>query len=358
MQIIVYGNCNHKDHRSPLNVFGDEKGKRRLALIKVLHQKKEIGAAIRENGWNPQTVRQDLLLLEEATFIKKEGDKYRPNFFVALADELFYVPAMAQELAIGLVNPIQDWFTEIRNLTDELSFAERFAWSEINFLIIGNFIFELGTQYIANSGENLFLSPYPNRKSGFYFLLAIETNSLDILGHYRSSYCDLTEYFFCMYGAPNAVQAFDNKIFPLIKKKGLPEAKKEIIHTIKIYEDHYRGVDRSLTLEHLLPFSLITGTGRPLVPLGSKADCKIIQFMARSIGTKIGLLFDRYYNMLFEAYRSFRTANNSGFSEFYSWFYKLVANRAMDILLGQGLVNYPPTGTALCILKEYLDFPG
>lgn len=358
MQIIVYGNSNLKDFCSPFHIFGGDEGKRRLALIKLLHKQKSIESFLEGQELDVNSIEKDLHLLEEALLIEKSESNYQPKFFIATKEELSFAKCLAYELAIGLVNPLKDWYTELRNLATRLSIADRFTWEEVNFLLVGSFILELGFKYIANSGKNKFFTCPPHRKSGLYFLLALEIDTPDILGHYQNYFLELGDYSVAAYGRWSK-EGVPHSLYPLMKKWGAEKARRNICHLLACYESFYRGFCDipQETLSILKSQCLIDEKDKVTVPICSSKDCRLISNLAKLIGANIGSSFDNYSQVLENTFRGFPASSYSCFSEFYCWFYRLIANCALDILIYQGFIDLPKGECAPFILKVPLEYP-
>lgn len=353
LQIGLEGRSDPRDSRSPFQLLCNEDRKRRLELLKCLHQEKDwekqLGIV-----YEKRTLKEDMALLQEATLIQRIDDSFFPGFFIVLKDELQYIKTLAQKLAAGLIVPLQDWYSEIRSYAREFSFQEIFPWPDINFFLLGSFILDLGQMIISNQGEPFFQRP-PDRKSGHFYLWGIETDNSFHLGRYGHHFNVFGPFCIGNFGPKlpkNGSATLPDLLYPLIHTLGRDKALEMFLESIEAYENlfYYHRTPSAELLTFMEYLNLIDGNKKALVPIGNSHDCRIIEHMIHAIGSRVGQYFDCYQHTLEITFQSFRASDYARFSEFYSWFYHLLMDVVMEELIIRGLIHCPKTGSSPYIL--------
>lgn len=357
MKLTVWGQCNFSHPHSPIQIFFSKEGKKRLKLIKELHRGKTPQNISKECYCSEEELQKDLDLLEKSSFIHKKNGTYLPSFFVVLKEELSLIEMTIEEIAHGLISPVEDWYSEIYNYYRQMSFHPLFSWEEVSLLFVGNFLYEMGREQISNKGEYQLLCPPPARSSGNFYLWALEGPALKHMGTYNNHTDRFNGYVVGTYGRDTNSQlrdALPDGGYQLMKKIGREKTLTLIEQSLLAYENlYYQGILPDEELVPVLENFLLMDRGKtPLVPLGEEKDCELIDKLRLNLGEKIGTAFDNYYSLLMETFLLFPGSNYSSFSEFYCWFYNLLISHSIEVLMEKNLITLPPRGYIPYILKE------
>ncbi len=343
--LIISGETDLDSPMSPARIFGGIERTRRLDLLVELHK-----------GTNPNilrskncSLRTDLELMEKAGLVQAQGSSYRPSFFLVLEEEMEFIPEIAREIARGLFCPIQDWFSEIRNCFQQLSISRFAGWDEMGFLLIGYYLLTRSRRKIDLAAGKILEGNPPVRSAGRYFFYLIQTEFTEMLGRFKDRGQGFGNYYCGIFGTIAAEKDGTCPpfgIFPLFKQLGPARGKRLALEVIEAYRDYFFSGQKPPKdiipfLENLL---LLDSQKNPLVPFIPASDEEQLAVLGSRLGTKIGTSLGQYSSSLQNAFYSFPASRYSTFQEFYNWFYYLLADKCLELLVEQGLIALPPKG--------------
>lgn len=353
-QLGLSGNIDFTNKLNPLIVFSADHGQRRFNLIKnlILNDGKNIISS--QSPQYKSVIENDINILKDGGYLQEVDQKLIPSFFIALADEYNAIFNQVEWVAQGFFTAIKFYLKDLEEDYVNFSFHQKFPWSKTNFLFIGAFLLHLGQKIMLSQGKRPLLTTAPVRKSGTFYIWALENSFYNFNNcylHYYEHYGDYTVGSFGKRSSNEQSPYLPDQGYALIHGFGFAKAQKLIIKTLKTYESIYFNQNLKITDFHLKKFSLIGSLAETQIPFGLTADRVLLEKIIINYSELIGDIFSYYHKDLLQVFKSYRASYYNSFENFLLWQYDLITFLVMQKLIDEKLLTIPLANYAAYIFK-------
>lgn len=161
--------------------------RRRLQMLRALQDDLSLEQLAETFGLSVQEVVAELEPLQQASLIRRRGDRYAATFLIANGDETTRVRACAASLGVALADILQSHWGELRAAYQELSIADTHPFEEQALMMVGSRILDIGLlTALVRDGSLLVSAPHrpgPDTPDAHYYFWVVEGDLAD-LGKY------------------------------------------------------------------------------------------------------------------------------------------------------------------------------
>ena len=319
----------------------------RLKVVLCLYEGLNIDDMVERLALPESQIREAIDELENISLVKRENEKYRPDFLIITKEELQQIITKVDTSALAIAQLIENNWAQVKRIYDQLSFADIFPLERTGFHLIGSLLLESGMINLFFKDRTL-MSPYPHRP---------RKNDPEASSR-RRFYCVLLggrEYFKRLYGL-NALGHIDKpRIITYGQYAGnLPRS--SFVRNLRRLIELSGGRDQFVTdflpeyhkkLNNDKYVSSISSIDSLLkdfpyrIPVYNHADMIKVNQLRSDLGTEILDYFKDNGKDIESIFRSLKGNAFSSFSEFFYFYYHFIFAQTTNILTGRGLFSLP-----------------
>lgn len=297
---------------------------RRKNVLFMLHQGIPNDSIASQLGLSEIELMEDIQVLLDNSLLVREENYYRPNFFIATANEVQRVMAHGEQVGLVLADVLVSQWEALETLYGRLALSKDYPLYEQAMLLVGDHILDVGMLYnMMDDGDLMPSAPFrpaPDRPDAHYHYWMIEGQA-DHLGKYGQNQMNLlwTDWFLISFGQ--------------YWIKGQRNKHRDNLH------------ERAVTLMQDVesPEALATQLGVKLIDpndstLWSKGVQPQVRTLIRVYQEQQSAQRELYETLEASAYLS------NGFPEFFCWYFHVAYAAAIDVLIERKLMCLPNEG--------------
>lgn len=274
-----------------------KKNKRYLFLV-GLHNGIEPKDMQTSLQWNDSTFQREIELLTDNGYVKYKNGKYVASINIVMQEEGKQIFDHCEKVASQIVESIIEFEPTVKKLYYTMDVADKRSYEELSFFLLSDVLLD---NWQINNVESEFLKKErPLRHGKRYYIQYAEIDTLsdrEVFGIYGNQYTCNDSICFITYG--------NNR------------------------KNHHKSTKELLEME---------------LPLISTKDQEILDKMANSYKSMLIEILEENREYFTEFYQGLDHKNETGFEEFFIWYYHFLYTRATDILADKGLLDVPQKG--------------
>lgn len=269
----------------------------------------------------------ELNSLAEASLVKKSGQTYQPNFFVANAEETQRAVEYADGIGKQLFAQLSEDWDDLTNTIQQLEIAQKFSMQDIVLVLIGANILDLGLlEVLARDGTLLPPAPHrpaPHTPDAHYYFWMIEGEA-DALGKYGQRTMGLPHDGWCFFTFGRyELGHHDNKTRRTLEQ--------DVLHA-----------------SDTLPSAEQLGSQFD-IPLFTAQDISRWSPVVINECERLLAVYKENDSSIRSHYATLKASEYSDFAEFFCWFDHVAYSSAIDLLEEAELITIPESHFAAAL---------
>lgn len=248
--------------------------------------------------WNDSTLQREIELLTDNGYLKYENGKYYASINIVMQEEGKQIFVHCEKVALQIVESIIEFEPSVKQLFYKMDVSDKNSYEKLSFFLLSDVLLD---NWQINNVESKFLKKdRPLRHGKRYYMQYAEIDTLndrEVFGIYGNQYKCNDSICFITYG--------NNR------------------------KNHQKSAKELLEME---------------LPILTLQDQEILDEMADSYEPILLEILQKNREYFVDFYQGLDHKHETGFEEFFIWYYHFLYTRTTDMLADKGLLNVPQTG--------------